>query len=1028
MKITKRLGKILVSAFIFFPSFLYAQYSGGINDGASSANFCSNSLNGGAAAAPVLNSIVGASTFCNFGSDTYSISLSSGTATVFSWILPVGATIVTSVNTPTSSTISVLFGNTAGSISVSVTNPCFTVSSGALAVSNTACDQYLGSTNDGFNTASFCGTNLNGGTALAPVLTSIVGSTTFCNLGSDIYSITLSSGTANGFLWSLPTGATILNTINTPTSSTISVLFGSTPGSISVTISNSCFVVTSSVLSVSNVTCDQFFGGSNDGFSTLSFCGSDLNGASLGTISLSAISGATSFCFDGSQNYSVSILSGIATTFSWSAPAGGNVLASVANTTSSIAGIGFGPSNGTVQVTASNGCSTATATVAVTGQNCNLALGGNNDGFSTALFCGINLAGGSLGPITLSAITSSANYCIDSGQSYSATTLSGLATSYVWTATIGTGVVSGTLSTTSSSLASISFPGASGTVQLDASNGCFSDTKTLAITGVNCDITLGGNDDGFTTGYFCATTLNGGALPTVSLSAISGGNYCFNLGQTFSATATGSPNSYTWSIAGTGIVNSVLNSYSSSAASMNITSAGATINLVATNGCTSDSKSIAVTGLNCDLSLGGNDDGFTLVTFCGSNLSGGVLSPIALNPITGGANFCFNLGSNYAVTVASGAASLYTWSGPPGAGAFAQVNTGTSSLASIGFVGTNGNVSVTATNGCSTATATLLVTGQNCGTTVGNFNDGYSSLSFCGSDLTGGTISPLTLGPIAGSSSVCFNLGQNFSVATTAGSATSFLWTLPGGSLASNLNTFTSSLANVLIGPAAGTLQVTASNACYNATSTLILSGQNCNQTFGGNNDGFAMALLNNVPLPIELGDFTARIVNRTVVLSWYTLSEKNNDFFTIEKSSDGKVFSALRTVKGAGTSLTRNNYEITDGEPYRGTSYYRLNQTDFDGKKTTHSIVVVHYDIAFSSVVQLYPNPTVGDFEYTSEEEITMVEVVDLTGHVVYRKALSIINREGKVEVAILASGTYIVRFFTISNKVEQLKLVKFQ
>ena len=87
-----------------------------------------------------------------------------------------------------------------------------------------------------------------------------------------------------------------------------------------------------------------------------------------------------------------------------------------------------------------------------------------------------------------------------------------------------------------------------------------------------------------------------------------------------------------------------------------------------------------------------------------------------------------------------------------------------------------------------------------------------------------------------------------------------------------------------------------------------------------------------NNPLPIELTRLNARVENNVVRLEWETASETNNDFFTVEKSSDAINFEKLTIVQGAGNSTKQIRYSIIDDSPINGISYYRLKQTDFDG------------------------------------------------------------------------------------------------
>ncbi|MGV3637619.1 MAG: hypothetical protein ACO1NQ_08220 [Flavobacteriales bacterium] len=95
-------------------------------------------------------------------------------------------------------------------------------------------------------------------------------------------------------------------------------------------------------------------------------------------------------------------------------------------------------------------------------------------------------------------------------------------------------------------------------------------------------------------------------------------------------------------------------------------------------------------------------------------------------------------------------------------------------------------------------------------------------------------------------------------------------------------------------------------------------------------------------PLPIELLYFDARPEGIVVNCNWATVSEIENDHFTVERSADGDGFEPIGSVDAAGESRSLRSYSFTDASPLRGLSYYRLRQTDVDGTTTVSTIVVV--------------------------------------------------------------------------------------
>lgn len=109
------------------------------------------------------------------------------------------------------------------------------------------------------------------------------------------------------------------------------------------------------------------------------------------------------------------------------------------------------------------------------------------------------------------------------------------------------------------------------------------------------------------------------------------------------------------------------------------------------------------------------------------------------------------------------------------------------------------------------------------------------------------------------------------------------------------------------------------------------------------------------VALPVQFISFEAISNNVVVNLQWTTASEKNNDYFTIERSSNGIFFEEIIKVKGAGNSIQENYYQAVDIHPYNGISYYRIKQTDINGEYKYTNIVSVYRNA--TSQVSIYPN-----------------------------------------------------------------------
>jgi|GEM_PF-2023827 len=123
---------------------------------------------------------------------------------------------------------------------------------------------------------------------------------------------------------------------------------------------------------------------------------------------------------------------------------------------------------------------------------------------------------------------------------------------------------------------------------------------------------------------------------------------------------------------------------------------------------------------------------------------------------------------------------------------------------------------------------------------------------------------------------------------------------------------------------------------------------------------GFLICTLEGtILLPVDLVHFSANVLShRNVKLEWETFSEINNDFFTVQRSTNGMEWEDITFVNGTGHSSQTVNYESFDKLAYYGLSYYRLKQTDFDGQVSFSMIRSVYVKKQSQITMSIYPNP----------------------------------------------------------------------
>jgi cytochrome c peroxidase len=180
--------------------------------------------------------------------------------------------------------------------------------------------------------------------------------------------------------------------------------------------------------------------------------------------------------------------------------------------------------------------------------------------------------------------------------------------------------------------------------------------------------------------------------------------------------------------------------------------------------------------------------------------------------------------------------------------------------------------------------------------------------------------------------------------------------------------------------------------------------------------------------LPIELMNFSGKLLDNKISLSWQTASELNNDYFTIEKSLDGITWATIGQQKGAGSTKSIQNYSFADGNVAEGRQYYRLKQVDFNKRFTYSKVISIENKILNSSQITVYPNPTAHQITVNlgnlSVNNSTQLKLINALGQTVFVKN-KLINSSETIDLSAFPGGQYVV-LVTSNGQIISRKLVK--
>lgn len=171
-------------------------------------------------------------------------------------------------------------------------------------------------------------------------------------------------------------------------------------------------------------------------------------------------------------------------------------------------------------------------------------------------------------------------------------------------------------------------------------------------------------------------------------------------------------------------------------------------------------------------------------------------------------------------------------------------------------------------------------------------------------------------------------------------------------------------------------------------------------------------------PLPIKLLSFNAKLIKGNVWIDWKTETEINNDYFTIERSSDLNSWESIKEIRGAGNSNTILSYASVDQTPLNGVSFYRLKQTDFNGGYSYSDIQTITLNTGAD--ITIYPNPVRDNLTISNLCKECVVNIYTSSGQLIYS------GNEQKINTNDWIKGLYNIVITEDNGTIHSQRIVK--
>ncbi len=170
-------------------------------------------------------------------------------------------------------------------------------------------------------------------------------------------------------------------------------------------------------------------------------------------------------------------------------------------------------------------------------------------------------------------------------------------------------------------------------------------------------------------------------------------------------------------------------------------------------------------------------------------------------------------------------------------------------------------------------------------------------------------------------------------------------------------------------------------------------------------------------PTPVSLVAFNAVYNRQGITLNWTTENEVNLKQYVVEKSFDGRNYTAIAQVAARNTT-TINQYQHADNAFLSGTAYYRLKMTDNDGTAKYSHVVTVNAKLSGS--IKIYPNP-VADFlnvQLPASAGKISLQVIDAAGKLVQQSTVPANTAYTFLPVSTLVKGNYRLLVITANER----------
>ncbi|MEO7308825.1 MAG: T9SS type A sorting domain-containing protein [Chitinophagaceae bacterium] len=186
--------------------------------------------------------------------------------------------------------------------------------------------------------------------------------------------------------------------------------------------------------------------------------------------------------------------------------------------------------------------------------------------------------------------------------------------------------------------------------------------------------------------------------------------------------------------------------------------------------------------------------------------------------------------------------------------------------------------------------------------------------------------------------------------------------------------------------------------------------------------------------LPVSLLYIRGKKQNAVNTIYWATVTETNNSGFELQRSADGIRFDKVTfigSLAASGNSQALLTYQFSDAKGFKGTTYYRIQQVDKDGRTTLSNTILIKDQAPVLDISGLFPNPAVNTlmlYASVATNETATLTITDMNGKIILQQNAKLNSGDNLVnlDVSTFPKGAYLIKLTGQNNQSSVKTFVK--